>query len=163
MSQCMWAGIVLALGLVLTGCGDGDDGQAAADSAEPTVEESPSASPATGDSDDFCTEMEQVADKFNVEPDVTNPQQAIEELDDAIELFQGIEPPAELEDEWATLLSYFDSVQSGLEGLDATDPATLEQQLEELGALLEAQEPELEAAGSRIDAYLEEECGIVIE
>ncbi|MBD0292831.1 MAG: hypothetical protein ICV70_04550 [Jiangellaceae bacterium] len=162
MSQRKWAGVVLALGVALSGCG-GDDDQAAGSAESPgaTAGGSPQESPGSGaDNGEFCAEMERVADKFDVDPDASTPQEAIQELDEAIQSVQDVEPPAELADEWATVTSFFESVQDGLEGLDATDPAELEQQLEDLGTQLEAQQGDFEAAAERVDAYLEEECGI---
>ena len=164
------AGAVLALSVVLSSCGGNDDPGAgsepggAASTAEP---EQTTTSPPSDDG--FCRDIEEVVEplrNLTNSPDLTDPMAALTALTafgESITAIRSIDPPAEIADEWATVVSYVDTVESGLENLSADDADELTQQLEDLGNQLGDQSAELEAAGMRIRDYAEEECGIVLD
>jgi hypothetical protein len=172
----MWAlrraGIGLALIVVaMAGCG-GDEGQTAGSTAAdagaaPTTEPSDnSLTAATGDDEKFCAEVEAAGEElqsFAHGPDFTDVDDAANALRQSRDTLQSIEPPAEIADEWSTVISYFDAAVTSFDDLDFSDPVKLEQQLEELTTLLEQGSADLEEAGTRIDAYLKDECGIVLD
>jgi hypothetical protein len=160
------AGAVLALTVVLTGCG-GNDGEPGASSEPATTE--PEETTEAPTSDGFCADIEAVVEPLRdvtEPPDLTDPMAALAALDtlsESMTAIRSIDPPVEIADEWATVVSYIDSVENGLENLDTDNSEDLVQQLEDLGNQLEDQSAELEAAGMRIRDYAEDECGIVLD
>jgi hypothetical protein len=174
----MWAlrraGVGLALIVVaLAGCGGDDDGQTAGSAAADTGAAAPTTEPsddspaaATGDDEGFCAEVEAAGDELQSlgqGPDFTDVEDAANALRQSRDTLQSIEPPAEIADDWSTVISYFDAAVTSFEDLDFSDPVKLEQQLEELTTVLEQGSADLEKAGTRIDAYLKDECGIVLD
>jgi hypothetical protein len=161
------AGAVLVLAVVLTGCG-GDDEEPGANSGSATAAEPEETTEAPA-GDGFCSDIEAVVEPLRdvtEGPDLTDPLAALAALDtlsESMTAIRSIDPPTEIADEWATVVSYIDSVESGLENLDADNADDLVQQLEDLGHQLEDQSAELEAAGTRIRDYTEDECGIVLD
>ena len=108
-----------ALLLGLAACGDDDE-----DSA----------------SGDFCEQAEAREETMDSISEPTN-----EQRDDAMEAFRAMDPPAEIEDEWTTVMSALDAFTA-----DNPDPA----------AMAELMTDEMQAAGDRVDEYLTEECGL---
>jgi hypothetical protein len=176
----MWglkrAGAGLALIVVLGGCGgDGDDDPGAgsdpantADStAAPTAEPSPDASDGSGGSGgDFCSQIEAAGEelqKIAEGPDLTDPEAALGATEETLDTLRSIHPPDEIAEDWDLVVSYIEAVADGLRDLDATDPVAMIQQLEELGAELERQFAAFEGAGTGIDDYLRDECGVTVE
>ena len=70
-------------------------------------------------------------------------------FDDAIEAMSNLDPPAEIADDWNTMV---ESLQS-LADVDISDPAAIEQ-------LDQAQFADADEAFENVGTYLEEECGI---
>jgi hypothetical protein len=164
------AGAALALSVVLAGCGgDDEDPGAGSEQGATTTAAEPERTTDTPDNDGFCADIEDVVEPMRDladSPDITDPMAALAALTalgQSMTAIRSIDPPTEIADEWATVVSYVDTVESGLENLNADDPDELTRQLEDLGNRLEDQSAELEAAGMRISDYAEEECGIVLE
>ena len=142
------AGAGLAvLVVVLGGCGGGDDDAGAGSDPAVTGDSSavPSAEPsadATDDGGDFCSEIEAAGEELQEiaeGPDLTDPEAALGATEETLDTLRSIDPPAEIADDWNLVVSYIEAVGDGLRNLDATDPAAMVQQLEELGAELEQQ------------------------
>jgi hypothetical protein len=168
------AGAGLALIVIsLAGCGGDDEGSTAGSAATDTSAASPTAEPSeespsadTGDDEGFCAEVEAAGDELEnlgADADFTDVEDAANALRESRDTLQSVDPPAEIAEDWSTVISYFDTAVTGSENLDLSDPAELEQQLDDLTTLLEEGSTELEEAGTRIDAYLKDECGIVLE
>jgi hypothetical protein len=158
--------------VVLGGCGGGGDDDPAAGSDPAVTGESsavPSAEPsadATDDGGDFCSEIEAAGEELQEiaeGPDLTDPEAALGATEETLDTLRSIDPPAEIADDWNLVVSYIEAVGDGLRNLDATDPAAMVQQLEELGAELEQQFATFDEAGARIDEYLRDECGITVD
>jgi hypothetical protein len=177
MSGLKRAGLLLAMTVVLlAGCG-GDDEAATGDDAAatngstsaPTVEPSPEVATEAGDSE-FCAQIEEVDEAMsNLEagPDLTDPEAALTAMDESLAAIRSVDPPAEIAEDWSTITSFFDSFTNGMSDALAQleaggDPASVGQELENLMADLEAQSAAMEEAGSRIDAYVLDECGLVL-
>ena len=167
------AGVVLALSVsLLAGCGGGDDSDASGSDTSPgEVGESPeSVSPSepTGDetADSFCDEVQAADDALTDATenlDVTDPEGAVAALDDAVEAMREIDAPAEIADDWETVVSASESMLDAIDELDLSDPESAAQQLEDLSTQLEEDAAAIEEAGDRIDQYLSEECGITLD
>jgi hypothetical protein len=162
------AGLALSL-LVLAGCGDDDD-PGASGSSEGQEESSEPADDATadasgGDADDFCEQVRAAEETLaNTDDlDVTDPEGAIAVLDEAIAAMRDIDAPAEIADDWNTIVSFTERTLDAVDSLDLSDPETAAEQMEDMAAQLEGDAEALEEAGTRVDDYLSEECGITLE
>ena len=163
------AGAAAALMVVmLAGCGGGDDDPSASASgaetsatAVPTEDTSTDA--ATGD---FCAEVEDIRSQLeNLDglPDMTDPAEAVQTIEESVDALRSVDPPAEIAEDWATVTDAFQSVVTGLRDLDVSDPEAVAQQLEDLVDQMEAQSAAIDEAGTNIDQYLSEECGITFD
>jgi hypothetical protein len=164
-------GVVLALTVaVLSGCGGDDDNAGAG--ADPAATGGNSAAPTEPSEDSptgveaFCADIEAAGEALRdvtEDPEITDPQAALDTVQESLDVLRTVDPPDQIAADWATVESYLDAVATGLEGLDANDPAELVEQLEDLGNQLDDESAELEAAGARIEAYVNDECGVVLE
>src|SRR5690606_37612932 len=112
---------VPALALALAACGDDDESSA---SSEP-----------------FCDAARELEERFsNIDPSTP------EEFEEAIAAINELDPPAEIADDWETMMNAFES----LTDIDLTDP----------NAFDESAFSDAEAASERVGEYMEEECGI---
>jgi hypothetical protein len=103
---------------------------------------------ACGDDDDsaggsFCDQAESLNERFNEIEDPTSEQFAA-----ALDAIREVDPPAEIADDWNTLVSALD----GLENIDLENP--------DPAALAELESAGMQEASDRIDTYMSEECGI---
>lgn len=156
-------GVMLAV-VLLTGCGGDDEPGAAGSEATPTLE--PTEDTSTATAEDFCADIETVKDRLeNLEniPDVADPQAAVDTLEESVDALRSVDPPAEIAEDWSTVVGAFEDITTSLRNLDTGDPAALAEQLEDLSAQMEKQSAAIEEAGTRIDQYLNDECGITID
>jgi hypothetical protein len=109
---------VSALILTAAACG-GDDDNAAGDG-----------------SNSFCEDAKALDERFTDSDDISG-----DDMTAALEAVTDLEPPAEIAEEWDTMLG---SLQ-GSPDLDPSDPETVE---------------EVQAASEKVGTYMEEECGI---
>lgn len=118
-------GVAAAPALLLTAaaCSDGDDDGGGDDAAS------------------FCDSFKELDERYSGIDDPTD-----EDFDAAIDAVTELDPPAEIEDDWNTMIEAFRSFSE----IDVSDP-------EELADL---DFTEAEAASDRVDAFLSEECGI---
>jgi hypothetical protein len=160
------AGAAAALMVVmLAGCGGGGDDDPAAETSAPTAvsTEDTATDAASGD---FCAEVEDIRSQLeNLDglPDMTDPAEAVQTLEESVDALRSVDPPAEIAEDWATVTDAFQSVVTGLRDLDVSDPEALTQQLEDLVDQMEQQSAAIDEAGTNIDQYLGEECGITFD
>lgn len=160
------AGAAAALMVVmLAGCGGGGDDDPAAETSAPTAvsTEDTSTDAASGD---FCAEVEDIKsqlENLNSLPDMSDPAEAVQTLEEAVDALRSVDPPAEIAEDWATVTDAFQSVVTGLRDLDVSDPEALTRQLEDLVDQMEQQSAAIDEAGTNIDQYLSEECGITFD
>lgn len=159
------AGAAAALMVVmLAGCGGGDDDPAAETSAPTAVPtEDTSTDAANGD---FCAEVEDIKsqlENLNSLPDMSDPAEAVQTLEEAVDALRSVDPPAEIAEDWATVTDAFQSVVTGLRDLDVSDSEALARQLEDLVDQMEQQSAAIDEAGTNIDQYVSEECGITFD
>ena len=112
-----------ALLIGLAACGDDDDSASSAD---------------------FCDSAREIDESF---AEIDDPTEA--DFGDIADTMGSIEPPAEIADDWNTMV---ESLQS-LADVDMSDPAAIEQ-------LDQAQFADANEAFENVGTYLEEECGI---
>lgn len=134
---------LLLLALVsfpLAACGDDDDSGGADGSGG-----------GGGDAASFCDDARDLDERFAGIGEDFDP----ESLAEVRNTLADLDAPAEIEDDFETLVDGFDVLIEALEDIDINDPEALQ----ELGGLAEEFE-ESEAAADRIGTFLEEECGI---
>jgi hypothetical protein len=166
------AGIALIV-IMLAGCGGDSDDPGASGTGDDAQTSAPTTVPPEGtatDGDGFCAEVEGIRDRlenFDSLPDAADPEAAIETvietMENSVDALRSVDPPAEIAEDWSTLTEAFDDVVTDLRNLDTSDPGALPQQLEDLSNRMEQRSTAIEGAGTRIDAYLKDECGIVLE
>ena len=112
---------VPALLLTAAACSDSDDGG--------------------DDAASFCDRFRELDERYSGLDDPTD-----EDFTDAISEISELDPPAEIEDDWNTMIEAFRSFAD----IDVSDPE----------ALADVDFTEAEAASDRVDSFLSEECGI---
>ena len=111
---------VPALALGLAACGDDDDSASA---------------------ESFCDAAREIEERFsNMDPSTPA------EFEEAIAAIDELDPPAEIADDWETMMEALESFAD----IDLTDP----------NAFDESAFSDAEAASERVGEYMEEECGI---
>jgi hypothetical protein len=148
--------------LLLAGCSSSDDSDTSADA--PTVESSSSAAPSSSDSADadaelketFCTEvpglLSDIGDDLTAVG--TDPAQAQQAMNDAVERISAVEPPADAADEWTRLVTAWTSMRDLLAQADLTNP----QANTDLAPQLQALQTELIDSGTAVDDYGKANC-----
>jgi len=145
--------LALVAALAVTACG-GDDGDAAAGSPAPTSAAASDATGATSGSADFCAQAEGIDQRVDsalsdLEGDDPSVADAFRQI--ATEL-RAITAPEAIADDWASMAAGLDRMADAFADLDLTDVDSLE--------ALDRAEGNLTEAGSRVDDYLSDECGI---
>jgi hypothetical protein len=103
--------------LTAAACGDDDD--------------------SAGSKDSFCEKARQLDDEFAESETGDSP-----DINAALAAFGELDPPAEIADDWDTMLG---AIQGGEAAFDPTDTEAM---------------AEIEAASEKVNTYMEEECGI---
>ena len=150
--------------VMLAGCEGGDDDPAAETSAPTAVPTEDT--PTDAANGDFCAEVEDIRSQLeNVDslPEMTDPAEAAQTIEESVDALRSVDPPAEIAEDWATVTDAFQSVVTGLRDLDVSDPEALAQQLEDLAGQMDQQSAAIDEAGTNIDQYLSEECGITFD
>ncbi len=143
MRRALAGSMIMVLALA-AGCGDDDGGGGGGGSTE-----------------SFCAEMESLEEKYgNVfsEADSFDPTDT-DAFNELIGDLRDADPPAEIAEDWNNVIDAFQFFADAFEGLDLNDPEALAE-LEELSAEIEERTGDIEAAGERVNSFLEEECGI---
>ena len=154
---------VSAAAVLLTACGGDDGGDDAAESSAPTTSAAPSSEPeeeAPEADSEFCTQSQELLDglgaAFTDQSDPTSVEGAFEQ---AAEGFRSVEPPAEIEDDWAALGDGLQEYAAAFAELDETDPESVTAFQQRTSSL----QGELTAAATNVESYLNEQCGIDTE
>jgi hypothetical protein len=123
-------GLILAGALALAGCSD-SEGDVGGDAVG-----------GSGSSDDFCSNFEELDQRFDEDPEAAADTVAV------VDALDELDPPDEIADDYTTVID----VGRRLADLDPDDPAAVEeaQQLSEEAA----------AAQGRVSDFLSTECGI---
>jgi hypothetical protein len=104
---------------------------------------------ACGDDDDsagggsFCDQARALEDRFQ---DIDDPTS--DEFSSALDAIGDMDPPAEIADDWDTMVGALDSLRD----IDLENP--------DPDALAEFDSESMQEASDRVDTYMEEECGI---
>ena len=142
--------------VLLSGCGESADEEAAVPAEETAAGETTGSTEAQADSE-FCTEAASIQERMTGSADAAgDPAQLPQIFREAAREIRAIEPPEELVQDWSALADGAEEFATTLEGVDFTDPnalATLEQELAPL-------EQELNSASTNVQAYLAQECGL---
>jgi hypothetical protein len=123
-------GLILAGALALAGCSD-SEGDVGGDAAG-----------GSGSSDDFCSDFEELDQRFDEDPEAAADTVAV------VDALDELDPPEEIADDYTAVID----AGRRLADLDPDDPAAVEeaQQLSEEAA----------AAQGRVSDFLSTECGI---
>ena len=148
--------------LLLTGCGDDAD-----DSTEPASDSSaPGGASSSSSSDDggtdvdpaaFCADAEQVFGRLSEAFEAVEGESldaAVPVLDQAVDAFDELEPPAEIGDDWQTVRGGFADLRDAVDAIDASAPDA-EAQAE---AAVQDIEADISPSLERVDAYYSENC-----
>jgi hypothetical protein len=147
-------GLSVAAALVLlTACGGSDDNSASSD----TSEASPSASESSAADSEFCTEAASIQERIGSTMENSQDPAALPQaLQEAATEIRAIEAPEEIADDWNALADGAEQIGQAIASIDPNDPnalATLEQQVGDLTS-------RLDEAGTNVENYLRDECGI---
>jgi hypothetical protein len=143
--------------LLMTACGGGSDEDSAASStsaASSSAAESSSEAPASNS--DFCTEATQINERITsslTESDSDSLSKNLQTISDEI---GAVEPPDEIADDWNSLADALGQAAEALDGVDLTDPEEAAKAQAQLGEL----QTKLGDAGTHVETYLREQCGI---
>jgi hypothetical protein len=143
--------------LLMTACSGGSDEDSAASStsaASSSAAESSSEAPASDS--DFCNEATQINERITsslTESDSDSLSQNLQAISDEI---GAVEPPDEIADDWNSLADALGQAAEALEGVDLTNEQEAAQAQAELGEL----QTQLGDAGTHVESYLRDECGI---
>lgn len=137
--------LVATLLLVGAGCGSDDDDGGGGSSA----------------SADFCDQLKSVQDDLEAAGEQTDPANLSAAFVQGRDALQDVDPPAEIADDWKTMVDLFSQAAGLFDGVDVEDPESLTKIQDGL-AKLQEREADVEQATKNIDAYAEEECGFKI-
>jgi hypothetical protein len=151
-----------AAAVLLTACG-GDEAPEDSD-ASPSESSAPATSPesepegeAPAADSEFCTESQELLNglgaAFTEQTDPASVEGAFQEAADG---FRSVEPPAEIEDDWATLADGLEEYAAAFADLDESDPESVTEFQQRTTAL----QGDLTAAATGVESYLNEQCGI---
>ena len=143
--------------VLVSACSGGEPDDAAPAPSSTSVAASPSESAAPQAGSEFCTKSQALIDglgvAFSDQADAASVQGAFEQ---AAEGFRGIDPPADIEDDWTTLAEGLDQYAAAFGGLDESDPASVAGFQQRTAKL----QGELTGAATGVESYLAAECGL---
>jgi hypothetical protein len=151
---------VTAAVLLMTACSGGSDDESASSSspaASSSAAETSSEAPASDS--EFCTEATQINERITTSLSEADSASLSDNLQTISDEISAVEPPAEIADDWNTLAGALGKAADALEGVDLTDPEQAAQAQAELGNL----QTELGDAGTNVETYLRDQCGIDTE
>jgi hypothetical protein len=146
--------------LLMTACGGSSDDESASSSsaaASSSAAESSSAAPESNS--EFCTEAAQINERITNSLSQADSSNLSENLQTIADEIGSVDPPAEIADDWNSLAGALGKAADALQGVDLTDPDQAAQAQAELGNL----QTELGDAGTNVEAYLRDQCGIDTE
>ena len=133
----MTIALVCTGALLLAACGDddGDDVDDTDDAAAPAADT------------DFCQAIQGIDDRYADEPPTADPEEAADQMEEVLSDLRNIDPPSEIEEEWATYLDALDAFTQ----IDLTDPEAAAEELDFA---------EMQGAIQTVETYIREECGV---
>ena len=151
---------VTAAVLLMTACGGGSDDESASSSSAAASSSAAESSSAAPESDsEFCTEATQINERITTSLSEADSASLSDNLQTISDEISAVEPPAEIADDWNNLAGALGKAADALEGVDLTDPEQAAQAQAELGNL----QTELGDAGTNVETYLRDQCGIDTE
>ena len=143
--------------LLMTACSGGsDDDSAASTSSAATSSAAESSSEAPEADSDFCTEAAQINERITSSLTESDSDSLSENLKTISDEIGAVEPPDEIADDWNSLADALGQAAEALDGVDLTDPDEAAKAQAQLGEL----QTELGDAGTHVETYLREQCGI---
>jgi hypothetical protein len=148
---------VAAAVVLLSACGGSDEGGSASSTTEAESSASESAAGASGS--EFCTEAAAVQERVGASFDEQDPASLGVALQEGAAEIRGIEPPAEIAADWNALADGLDQIAAAFAEVDLTDPAAQQA----LGAKIAELQGPLDTAGTNVETYLRDECGLELD
>ena len=157
-------GLSVAALVVLTACGSDDEASDAAatstaagsSSAAGSGTAGSSAAPSGGvEAQTFCTEAEQAFAEISNGVDAADPSSLDAALDQSVDAFDRIEPPAEIAADWDALQQAFAGLRDAVAGVDL-DTSEGQVAVQQAVADLESESADPQA---RVQAYVDAHCG----
>jgi ABC-type glycerol-3-phosphate transport system substrate-binding protein len=144
--------VLLAAMVTVAACG-GDDssstGTQAATSGTPAA--------TTGaDGQSFCDQFAAVTDDITVDIDPSDPAIA-DKLTQAADALTAVQPPAEIADDWDTLITFYEQFGEGFANMDGDDEASMDK-LGEAITKLQSNAKKLAGAATNVAQYAAEHC-----
>ena len=161
LSLCRSGLAAAAAVVLLTACGGSDEDSNASDSTSSSSSSSSSASETTENTapqadSEFCTEaaaiQERIAASFTGQTDQSNLGELFTQISEEI---RGIEPPADLAEDWTQFSQGVEEV-AAISQIDFTDQAAVAQWQTQVAQI----QQRYGAAFTNVDTYLSTECGL---
>lgn len=167
---------VLAMGVLVAGCGSGGDTTGEADDtagqtedgsqdADAGTEDEPDSSDAADESGadgDFCNQITELDDELAMDFDASDLTAVVEQYQKTHTKLEGVDVPDELSGAWGDVLEMFDLMIGLLDGVDTSDPAAVGEAWGAAEADISEAAVAAEAASNEIIAYTEETCGVTL-
>jgi ABC-type glycerol-3-phosphate transport system substrate-binding protein len=150
----------IAVALLVTACGGGsdDDSAATATSAATSSAAEPSSEVPEADSE-FCTQAEEINARITRSLTESGGESLSADLQTISDEIAAVEAPDEIADDWTALGEALGKAADALEGVDLSDP----DQAAEAQAEISGLQTELGDAGTNVETYLREQCGLYDE
>ena len=145
-----------ALLLVAACGGSSEDDSASSTPSAASSSAAESSSEAPESDSEFCTQASQINERISSSLSESDSESLSENLQTISDEISAVEPPAEIADDWNSLAGALGQAADALEGVDLTDP---EQAAQAQADLTDLQE-QLGDAGTNVETYLRDECGI---
>ena len=160
-SSLIVRGVCTTAALLLVGAcsgGSEDDSASSTTSAAPSSAAESSSEAPESDSE-FCTEARQINERITSSLTVSDGASLSGNLQTISDEIGALEPPDEIADDWNSLADALGQAADALEGVDLTDPEEAAKVQAEVAELQE----QLGDAGTNVETYLREQCGIDTE
>ena len=152
---CTTAALLLA-----TACGGGSDDDSASSTTSAASSSAAASSSEAPESDsEFCTQASQINERISSSLTGADSASLSENLQTISGEIGAVEPPDEIADDWNSLADALGQAADALEGVDLSNPEEAAAAQAELTDLQE----QLGDAGTNVEAYLRNECGIDAE
>jgi hypothetical protein len=145
-------GLLLAGTLTLGACGSDDSSSTGTQATASSTQ----AAAAGADSAGFCEDYANVAADIVVDMDPSDPAIA-DRLSQAADTLKAVQPPAEIADDWATLVTFYEQFGQAFGNMDAEDDASIDKVGEALTKLQENAK-DLASAATNIGTYAADNC-----
>src|SRR3954451_16218245 len=169
MRMLLRTGLSVAALVVLTACGADDEASDAATTSTAAGPSSAAGSSAAGSStagsstapsgdaeaQTFCTEAEQAFAEISNDLDAADPSSLDTALDQSVDAFDRIEPPAEIAADWDALQQAFAGLRDAVAGVDL-DTSEGQVAVQQAVADLQSESADPQA---RVQAYVDAHCG----